>query len=926
MFPRLFAVTALLVSGVAAQTTPAPAPSAPPPPPPSPAAALCAASFGVFGLGSANGPAAPPTPAPAPAPAIPPPADTPARPRGKAKSAVDSPRPAPPKPVLPSGLSGIYRLDAPSLSTAQQAASPPLPPKKPIPLNAADVAAAFQGKIPGVTSLVAIGPSTLLYTIDPTRATFAPPPVTGKETAAQAVEDELIMAFDGLPTSISSDVLNLPDGFQGACAILGMVGHQVPGIVSLAVLSDTRILVGYTGSPDQLNGPLARLKDLVARLAVSNVPSSPAVQSVTMRLYYDRDAATVASVVSSAFSQLRVQSVSMTAGSTLKDTVVLADPTGYASTKTLDQARRMVAQLDEPRAQVVVNAWSLQVSHDQRDQSPGIVPQARRLAGGYNDALEQAVGLGWSFVNRIGAPAKVPSGGSLDFDPLFAGYLCGTYTYTAAKAQVVNTGLCPGSRDLAYSLGYDTLFGHEDPDLIQMMILVMATTNPAETISKTLNAMEGRDPNAPNPYDAATSCQTQDSKYYLDQQPPARKANFFHSITEHVQAQMAPRNVAFACTRAKLLALTLKARDASASSSSFVGRFRAAVADYLFQNKMKAEYPNDFEPFLYPASAATLDAVLTPVVEAFDQDLQAFQQNLQRQLTVNLPPDKHLHYTSNGLVSVKVVSGNQASVQTQSLNYFPQDPTLKLENFAKNIAAGESASVPLLAGSLSSVAATAAAYAASQPAQVTAKVGSGLSMTVTPFTLSSAKGAELSVSVIYNENGAATLSSDTTQSQASDDLNSRVSNHQITTLVRMDSLKFFEISTLQSVIARQRKPWKPFDPVFELPLLDNPGIVIARRKPEVIYNQSIIFMEASIMPTAADLGQGLLYQSDKIACGPGPARSAHRKEDFCPDQVDPLSAIQAKHQQLVSYFAGEWIDHDGKVAAPAYLDLPKMTN
>ena len=765
------------------------------------------------------------------------------------------------------------------------------------------------------------------------------------------------MALGGLPVRpINPEVLNLPGGFQGACAIITMVGHQVHGIVSLAALSDTRILVGYEKpepGPAPQNDPLEELKILIGKLAVSNSPPAPRVQSVTMRLYYDRDAISIATVVQSAFSQLKVQPVSMNPAFGYRDSIVIADPTGTGSVEALDQARRMVAQLDEPRAQVVVNAWSLQISKDQKAKGDELVPQARRLAGSYNDALEGAIFRGWRYINKVGNETKDDTGKSLTFDQHFAGYLCNTFTFAPAghnpsrMTTFAPAGPCPQDPDLSYGLGYTTLFGQEDPDLIQMLILVMATTNPAATIWKTLNVMEGRDPDvaAPSKKGEASepstedccSCQERNKAFYLSQQQlqtaslectmAACKAKeqddrsrFYKNATE----QIAPRYVAFNCTRAKLKVLT-DSSDNSVRASSFVGQFRAAVADYLFQNKMKAEYPNDFDPFLFPASAATLDAALTPIVEAFNQDLEALQQNLQYQLTNGVGPDKHLHYTSNGLISVKVVSGNQAMAQTQSQNYFPQNPTLSLESFAKNLAA-QTSSVPLLAGSLSSVVAATAAYAASQPQQVTAKVGSGLSLTVTPFTLSSAKGAELNVNVTYNENAAATISSDQTQSNATDDLNSRVSEHEVSTLVRMVSLKFFEISTMQSVIARERTPWKPFDPAFELPLLNNPGIVIARRRPEVIYSQSIIFMEASIMPTAADLGQGLIYQSDMIDKGVCPdakgPRAAHSAQDFCVDESkeqNPLSVIKHYHEQMMAYFGGQYIGLGGTVRQSAYI-------
>jgi hypothetical protein len=206
------------------------------------------------------------------------------------------------------------------------------------------------------------------------------------------------------------------------------------------------------------------------------------------------------------------------------------------------------------------------------------------------------------------------------------------------------------------------------------------------------------------------------------------------------------------------------------------------------------------------------------------------------------------------------------------------------------------------------------------------------------------------VNVTYNENAAATLSSDTTQSQASDDLNSRVSEHEVSTLVRMDSLKFFEISTMQSVIARQKARYKLIDPVVELPILD--GLAFgARRKPEVIYNQSIIFMEASIMPTAADLGQGLVFRYDLVEpgadrkkmehdskktepCGEAARQEsnelcveAHNEADFRHDELlneSVIGRIIDYHKRMVAYFAGQYIGSDGTVQNPAHVHVPTL--
>jgi hypothetical protein len=831
-------------------------------------------------------------------------------------------------------------------------------------VNAFDVVAAFSGKVSGVVALVALGPRDLLYTIDPTKATGLPAsPKTkkGSRRSAKAsvdlIDQELKSLIDRFPAvTVEREVLALPDGSVGACNIITMIGHQIEGVASLAPVSDTRILAGFTGPHS--DDAKTRLRELVSKLAISTVPPFPSVQSTTMRLYYDRDAASVATVVGAAFSQLKVAPVSMNPANTYKDEIVLADPTGSGSRETLSQARRMIALLDQPRAQLTVNAWSLQFSSDKPDNMNELVPQARRLASGYNDALEAAIMRGWSFLNQ---KDPVPQGfpvSPIEWDREFSGYLCNGSIYGGEGVgfviQPVKLPSCPARGRLDYGLGYGTLFGGESPDLVQMLILAMATTHPNKVIEETLNRMEGVGDrfrggaastrstapaggyDAPQPYE---SCQETDRQFYekqvLDFAPPSPSSsekgsgNFYRNAV----SQNAPPYVAFACTRAKLYSLTMPSPAGVAFSTSAIGQFRAAVADFLFHNKMMAEYPNNFQAFLYPASAAKLDNALTPMVEAFNEDLEALQQHLQHQLTANVSQDKHLSYTSNGLISVKIVSGNQAVAQTQSLNYFPQNPTLKLEDFAKALAATQTGSTPpaLLAGTLSSIVPAIGAFSAAQPAQVTAKIGSGLSLTVTPFSLSSASGAELNVNVTYNENAAATISGTTTQTgnTGSDDLNSRVSAHNVTTLVRMDSLKFFEISTMQSVIARQRARYKLIDPVIELPLLDGLAIGV-RRKPQVIYNQSIIFMEAAIMPTAADLGQGLVMQYDRIVNCPTDSRKkgfteAHSAAEYCEQSsvgLDEIGGIMEYHKKVINYFLGEYVGSDGIVLPPVGQPSP----
>jgi hypothetical protein len=835
--------------------------------------------------------------------------------------------------------------------------------------------------------------------------------------SADALTDGVLTDIEDIinslpPVDDTLEVIKLPDGYSHACDILTAIGHQIPQVISMSVIDDSRILAGISGDPASVANTAHSLNELARQLAVSSVPPAPKVTSVLTQLYYDRDAVSVANAISQSFGQLKVSPVSANPATSYADSLILADPTGTDSSKALDQARRMIAQIDQPRPQITVNAWSLQVSSEDQKKMRQLVPETRRFAAGYNDALERSIGHGWTYLNQKVA-AGVDSKGASYLNREFAEYICAIAEYPGLPGGKFNPrseGKCPTGAPLSYSLGYTDIFDRGSPNLVQMMLLVMATRDTLDEVGNTLDHMEnvqnGHCPRVGEQSDVENnsycserfgrldSCQEADTWLYdlqvkgsvprldvvwdQDQKDhPSTTFNAWHN-------RQPPMYGAFECLRDRMHDLLASPGDAT---TSYLGLFRAAVADFLFQNKMKAEYPNDFQPFLYPASAAKLDSVLTPLTEAFNEDMQAFQQYLQNQLTYDIRKDKRLAYTSNGLITVSVISGNQASVQTQSLNYFPQNPTMKLENFAAQLAAaaggsgsgtggsggggsgsasggsagsgsgsggggsaggGGQSAIPLLAGTLASVVSAISAYKAAEPAQVTAKVGSGLSMTVTPYALSSDSGAELNVNVTYNENAAGMISSDTTQAQSSDDLNSRVSEHEVTTLVRMDALKFFEISTMQSVIARQKAPYKLIDPIIELPLFDGLGVFPNwRRKPDVIYNQSIIFLQASILPTAADLGNSIRMQYDRILqpCG-GSApcyRTARAESDYSLEKNEcncngpvlsstnsaatrgaELARVMEYHRMMIRYFSGSPLN--GLCSASAMNDGKEKAN
>jgi hypothetical protein len=181
-----------------------------------------------------------------------------------------------------------------------------------------------------------------------------------------------------------------------------------------------------------------------------------------------------------------------------------------------------------------------------------------------------------------------------------------------------------------------------------------------------------------------------------------------------------------------------------------------------------------------------------------------------------------------------------------------------------------------------------------------------LDLVVTAHTLSGAYGAELDLSVQSTENGAGVTQLGSTSS--TDDMNSRVSQHTVDTHVRIDSLKLFKVSTLSSTLARGQSPGKPFDPIFEVPVLGY--LVKWPRKPEVMYAQSLVFVDAGLVPTAADLGNGVPAMKDQMEVALGRYQMAQKLTDL-PNQLG--DRILQYHQQIVNCLNREYIGTDGAI-------------
>jgi hypothetical protein len=132
----------------------------------------------------------------------------------------------------------------------------------------------------------------------------------------------------------------------------------------------------------------------------------------------------------------------------------------------------------------------------------------------------------------------------------------------------------------------------------------------------------------------------------------------------------------------------------------------------------------------------------------------------------------------------------------------------------------------------------------------TAQIGRTLNFQVTPRSLSTASAAEIAVYLGADEAPSGTTYSGGPQGGASPST-SRVTNHDITTRIRVESVKLFELSSFSAILQRSRSRFPLLPPFVEIPYIGTfAGIPIPGAKE---YHSSTAVMSAMVLPTEADI-------------------------------------------------------------------------
>ncbi len=436
--------------------------------------------------------------------------------------------------------------------------------------NATQIASKLSTISKNVVSAIPVDPSDIVVTLNISKGADATKIFTQlREFIGKAAQpDPNVFAFV------------LPAGTGRACDVAHALIGSIPGITSITAVDDTRLLV----SAATLDGSLEmRVKRLATQLATPTVPTAPKVDSIVQRLYYFHDPAAVATLINNAFPNIQAQAIQ-------PDTMVLSDPADLdddARHKALKSAQRTITRLDQPRPQVSVDAWSLQLSTTDEHTLGSAIPKLEGLAGSYNAAIDRSIEYGWNYLSQqIGDPENL--------DPMMLDYL--TYTtriarsneqwevkpWTTGAPPPPGTPPPPGS-ETGYGLGFASIYYPLTPNLVDMLVTFASLRYPSQAIG-IVDEMETRfDSNGQRIitlHGPEHSCRERDADAYgiKDEKRKGRALK-----------KTPPQTMQLECVYDALTHGLLEKQSTTATSA--LGQFRAALADFLFQYKLMVEYP-----------------------------------------------------------------------------------------------------------------------------------------------------------------------------------------------------------------------------------------------------------------------------------------------------------------------------------------------
>ncbi len=365
------------------------------------------------------------------------------------------------------------------------------------------------------------------------------------------------------------------------------------------------------------------------------------------------------------------------------DLLVFSDATPGDDAQILER-KRILALLDLPRPEMLINAWVMQNSTANSTAMGKFNDAVKNLVTQYNESVENVALRGWESVSR-----RIKSGNY--FDEAFYHYIADHYiadSYSNAKAKAPQDaaqsflddstagladedatrqklfGICKKG---SYCLGYDSLFQPLKPHLTDFLLTLIASNDPLGHLLGAINDVETDTPTPMGTPRCPGDAKQEDKKDASPPQPPPCPPNKEHQdvqLTEKtacdglsgrdakdrcraiwsnlgLDKSSTPRNCVTNDFQQIFTTLDRKTKEKWNAPSVHLDCLRGAaniflqesgaelmkadLADFLFNYKMSQQYPHEFIPYDLSQSADALNSALAPVIDAFNRDIVAYQ-------------------------------------------------------------------------------------------------------------------------------------------------------------------------------------------------------------------------------------------------------------------------------------------------------------
>ena len=662
--------------------------------------------------------------------------------------------------------------------------------------------------------------------------------------------------------------------FNNAKEIEKNLDQAIAGL-RLRAIDDRRLLISWKGKKPEHG--LQELERLIQQQAARTATADPDENRV-IRLYNNRNASKVADAIKGMFDGVEASAIG--------DDIVLLKGEPTAAKRPFSNIDRMVARVDLPRPQVTLNVWSLQMSSRDPERLNEDASNVQQSVTQYNHSLAESLQRGWDQLReewnqRLKKEAEAKGAASSDANILAA---------AAFRDYLTRLSLnCPGEKspeDCAkllkdkmhlsedktcqpdrYCLGYPETFDLSTPSLTRMLLLLAAMDRPSANAQSVVGAMEAkRLGNLPG-------CFAPEVKQEKDE----------HEEDKQKKDEEEPQ-LSFSCFKEELKKL----------EGPRLGALRAAYADFLFNYKWSISYPNDFVPYELSMSASILDSQLEPFMTALNQDISTYLKQVQGTIEGRVKKGyRKDELYSTGVVSVRAISGLSAEVDTKTANFFNATPPLTVNDIAKNLKDIQTNLPPGVRENLGANAAAALMAGLTSEKPAVARIGRGLTLQATPVSLITASAAELEVTLEANEDQETQVYfKDKDNSKQLDDT-SRVAQHKVSTHVRVESMRLFELSSFSASLRRKNRTFPLLPPFVELPYIGS--LVRVPLPADPIFHRSFAIASAIVVPTAADLGFGIPFSHDREIV-PALRASEPNPVDRCLYEPAPKPADEPKKE------------------------------